>query len=72
VNNQDLLHVFFFIDSNRQDVVTSHAPRQRALPYCSMNSEEPRQAACDVAWSMGSTCGHALSGSICLRSSSSL
>jgi hypothetical protein len=72
VNNQDLLYDFFSINSKGRDPGSSHAPRQPALPHCSMNSEEPRQAAYDVAWSISSTCGHARSGSICLRSSSSL
>jgi hypothetical protein len=70
VNSQDLLHDFFSINSNGRDLVLSHAPAQRALPHCSMHSENPRQAACEMARSISSTSGHALSGSICLRCSS--
>lgn len=69
MNNQDLLHDFFLINSNSRVVVSTHAPRQRASPTVhSMDSEGSRQAAYEVARSISSTCGHSLSGSICLRS----
>lgn len=71
MNGQDLVHDFFFIiNFNGPGVVSSHAPGQRAFPHCSKDSDEPRQAAHEVARSISSTSGHALSGSICLRSSS--